>query len=138
MTMLKFLHPGRLALSWVFLFSGFDVLRHPDKAATTAGPFIARLRERSPVELPDDVTLVRLNAATQVVAGTALATGVAPRLAAGALIGSLVPTTVAGHAFWIHDDPAQRTNQRNHFNKNLGLIGGLIIVVLTGAKRGRT
>jgi putative oxidoreductase len=42
---------------------------------------------------------------------------------------------VAGHAFWTHEDPAQRAQQRNQFNKNLGLAGGLRLVILTGARR---
>ena len=58
-------------------------------------------------------------------------------LAALGLAASLVPTTLGGHAFWTHDDPAQRTNQRNHFNKNLGLLGGLLVVAL-GRGKGST
>jgi putative oxidoreductase len=50
------------------------------------------------------------------------------------LTGSLVLTTFAGHSFWKHEDPAQRFNQRNPFNKNIGPFGGLLLVVLTGGK----
>ena len=56
-----------------------------------------------------------------------LATGRAPRISAGVLAASLVPTTAAGHRFWEADDPAQRTQQTLHFFKNVSLIGGLII-----------
>ena len=66
-----------------------------------------------------------------------LATGIAPQLAAGVLMASLVPTTFAGHSFRKHEDPAQRFNQRDHLNKNIGLFGGLLLVVLTGGKAGR-
>lgn len=128
-------HPlARAALAWVFIYSGQDVLRHPQKPAKTAGPLIAAVRAGAPVTLPDDETIVRANAALQVAGGLALAAGIAPRLAALGLAGSLVPTTAGGHAFWTHDDPAQRANQRNHFNKNLGLLGGLLAVVLSGRK----
>lgn len=128
---------ARAALAWVFVFSGQDVVRHPEKPTKTAGPLIATMRQLAPITLPPDETIVRTNAAVQVAGGVALAAGIAPRLAAAVLAGSLVPTTLGGHAFWTHEDPAQRTNQRNHFNKNLGLLGGLLAVVFAGGKGSR-
>ena len=127
---------ARMALAWVFIWAGLDVVRRPLQAAKTAGPLLEAARARSPVAIPDDETIVRANAAAQLAAGTALAAGIAPRLAAGVLIGSLVPTTYAGHRFWTFDEHAQRTGQRNHFNKNLGLFGGLLLVILGGGKHG--
>jgi putative oxidoreductase len=127
---------ARIALAWVFIRAGFDVVRDSRQATKTASPLLRAVRASAPLPLPPDPVLVRANAVAQVAGGAALATGLAPRLAAGVLIGSLIPTTGAGHAFWTHQDPAQRTGQRNHFNKNLGLIGGLILVVITGG-RGR-
>ena len=44
---------------------------------------------------------------------------------------------MASKVLIVDDDPVQRVNQRNHFNKNLGLIGGLIIIVISGGRRGR-
>ena len=64
------------------------------------------------------------------VAATLLAFGKAPRAAAGVLAASLVPTTLAGHAFWTFDDPAQSAQQRAHFAKNLAILGGLILAAL--------
>ena len=60
---------ARAALSWVFIFSGQDVLRHPEKPSKTAAPLLAAIRSRAPVPMPDDVVLVRVNAAVQVTAG---------------------------------------------------------------------
>ena len=128
---------ARIALAVVFIRSGYEVVRAPAKAAATAGPLLGAVRAQAPVPLPEDEQLVQANAAAQVAGGVLLATGIAPQLAAGILMGSLVPTTFAGHSFWKHEDPAQRFNQRNHFNKNIGLFGGLLLVVLTGGKAGR-
>jgi putative oxidoreductase len=132
---------ARIALAVVFVRSGWEVVRAPAKAAATAGPLLGTLRSKAPgslpVPLPEDEQLVRANAAAQVAGGVLLASGIAPQLAAGVLMGSLVPTTFAGHSFWKHEDPAQRFNQRNHFNKNIGLFGGLLLVLLTGGKAGR-
>jgi len=51
-------------------------------------------------------------------------------VAAAVLVGSLVPTTFAGHDFWNVEDPAARTAQRTQFLKNLTMIGGLLFAVL--------
>jgi hypothetical protein len=74
--------------------------------------------------------LVRANGAVQVGAGVLLATGRLPRLASLALIGSIVPTTYAGHRFWEETDDADRAQQRVHFLKNLGLLGGLVLAAV--------
>lgn len=66
--------------------------------------------------------------------GATLALGIFPKLSALALIGSLVPTTVAGHAFWEETDPDPRQMQATQFAKNAGIIGGLMLVILGGGK----
>jgi uncharacterized membrane protein YphA (DoxX/SURF4 family) len=45
----------------------------------------------------------------------------------------MVPTSLAGHAFWKIDDPVMRKTQRVQFLKNLAMIGGLLAVA--GTKR---
>jgi uncharacterized membrane protein YphA (DoxX/SURF4 family) len=59
-----------------------------------------------------------------------LALGLLPRLSSLALIGSLVPTTIAGHGFWTADDPITRKLQRIQFHKNMAMIGGLVFAAL--------
>ena len=119
---------GQLCLGSVFVGAAADVLRDPRPRAAKA----ARLG-LAPRLGTDDVTLVRANAAAMVVGGLALATDTLPRLAAAGLAASLVPTTLAGHAFWAETDKAQRKAQQVHFLKNVGLAGGCLI--LLSAKR---
>ena len=57
----------------------------------------------------------------------ALALGVFARPASLALAASLVPTTLAGHAFWQETDPAAKAQQRIQFLKNLAMLGGLLL-----------
>ena len=79
--------------------------------------------------LPDDTeTLVRLNGITQVIAGAMLSLGILRRASAVVLIGTLGPTTLAGHAFWEELDEDARNAQLMQFAKNLGLLGGLLLV----------
>ncbi|HEX5925149.1 MAG TPA: DoxX family membrane protein [Baekduia sp.] len=120
---------GRGMIAALFVTAGVDVLRRPEPRAEVAHDALAELRSVVPA-VPDDVTAVRANAAIQVVAATLLTLGKAPRAAAAVLAASLVPTTLAGHAFWTFDDPEQRAQQLAHFAKNLAILGGLILAAL--------
>ena len=120
---------GRAALGWVFIQAGAGVVRNPEPPAKKAEPVLSTVRSVTPVALPDDVTLVRMNAATQVAAGTTLALGIAPRLSAAVLIGSIIPTTAGGHRFWEFEAGNERNTQRNHFLKNISIVGGLLQVL---------
>jgi uncharacterized membrane protein YphA (DoxX/SURF4 family) len=122
---------ARPALAWIFVQGGIDAVRAPEPRARTAGPLLGKLRDAAPDgfkdRLPEDATIVRVNAGLQIAAGAALAIGILPRLSALALAGSLTPTTVGGHAFWRLDDPAKRGPQRIQFAKNVAIIGGLLL-----------
>jgi uncharacterized membrane protein YphA (DoxX/SURF4 family) len=108
---------ARPLLASMFIAGGLDALRNP-------GPR-QQLVEKAGLQDPEK--LVRVNAATQVVGGLALATGRLPRLSALALAGSLVPTTYVGHPFWNADDKAAQQTQRTQFFKNLSMLGGLLL-----------
>jgi uncharacterized membrane protein YphA (DoxX/SURF4 family) len=117
-------------LAGIFVSGGFKALTDPDPLVKAAepvthrvAPHLTKMHEKVPT---DPRTLVQLNGAVQLVAGLLLPTRL-HRLAALALIGSIVPTTAAGHRFWEYDDPGQRQQQQIHFIKNLGLLGGLIL-----------
>jgi uncharacterized membrane protein YphA (DoxX/SURF4 family) len=130
-------------LATLFVAEGFSALRSPEQLAGRAKPVTDRLAptlSKVHPKLPTDAeTLVRVNGAAQVTAGLLLATGHATTPAALVLAGSLVPTTLAGHRYWEHDDPAERRMQRIQLMKNLGLVGGLIFAALDrGGKPGLT
>jgi len=117
-------------LSAIFVSSGIKVLLDPDSRAEPAGRVTDRVGpwiEKVDPRLPSDTrTLVRIKAATDIVAGALLATGHLTRPAAGVLAATLVPTTIAGHPFWAVPKE-QREGQRLQFLKNLGLLGGLLL-----------
>lgn len=126
-------------LAAIFVIQGWAAFRDPAKLAEKAQPVTDKLAPRLKAvhpSLPTDAeTLVRVNGAAQVAGGILLATGHATTPAALLLAGSLVPTTLAGHAFWEIDDPAQRSQQRINFLKNLGLAGGLLFAALDNEGR---
>ena len=118
---------ARPLLAAVFVVEGLDAVRHPETKAKAAQAVTVPLSRRLP-SLPDDPELfVQVNGVVQIGAGALLATGRFRRLAAVALIGSIVPTTYAEHRFWEEDDETTRHQQRTHFLKNLGLLGGLVL-----------
>ena len=82
--------------------------------------------------IPAAQQAVELNGLVMVVAGLMMALGIFPRLAALVLLGCLVPTTVVGHAFWAEEPGASRQMQQTQFLKNLGLMGGLLMVLVNG------
>ena len=124
---------ARPMLASMFVVGGVNALKNADALAARAQPvadkvvpMVRRLAPQAPIPT-NTTTLVRLNAGVQILAGAALATGHAPRLASTLLAGTLVPTTLAGHRFWEETDPAAKGNQRVHFFKNVSMFGGLLL-----------
>lgn len=123
-------HLARTLLGAPFVYLGHQ-------AATEPG---ARVQMAADLGIPNPETAVRLNGWAMVAGGAALATGVLPRVAAWGLATALVPTTLAGHPFWDHDDPSTRNANRTQFLKNTALLGGLLAVAALphGTRDGRT
>jgi len=123
---------ARPLLAATFVYGGINALRSPEGHAEAAEPVVDKTVGKQADALPDavptdPVSLVKIDAGVKIAAGTALAFGKFPRLASLALLGSLVPTTVAGHPFWAAENSDERDQQLIHFLKNAGLAGGLLI-----------
>ena len=122
-------------LAAIFVTEGFNALRSPQQHAVKAKPVTDRISSLHPSIPSDPATLVRINGAAQVLGGALLATGRVTTPASLVLAASLVPTTLAGHAFWELDDPQERRMQRINFLKNAGLLGGLLFAALDNEGR---
>ncbi|MDG4862698.1 DoxX family protein [Streptomyces sp. T-3] len=118
---------ARPLLASAFISGGYSTLRHPEQMAPDVEAVAVPLKQRIPKLPTDPEQQVRIIGAVQLGAGTLLTLGRFPRLAAGALAGTLVPTTLASYRYWEEKDPELRAQQRAHFLKNLSLIGGLLI-----------
>jgi putative oxidoreductase len=120
---------ARPMLAAMFIAGGLDQLKHPGAKAQVAQPFVDKAAK--PLGLPDDPELVvRANGVAMLVGGALLALGRVPRIASAGLAASLVPTTIAGHAFWTQQDPQAQKFQRTQFLKNVGLLGGLLLAAV--------
>jgi uncharacterized membrane protein YphA (DoxX/SURF4 family) len=124
---------ARPMLASMFVAGGLDAVVHASSKVPKAEKVtdqVSTIAEKLAPGLPvptDPVTLVRINGGAQVLAGLALATGRMPRLSALVLAGTLVPTTYAGHRFWVEKDTATRAAQRTQFFKNVSMMGGLLL-----------
>jgi putative oxidoreductase len=120
---------ARMLTGSTYVLLGLDAARAPGGRVDQAAPTLATVRTFIPLPV-DDELVVRGNGAVQVLGGALLMLGKAQRLSAVALTGSLIPTTMAGHAFWTTEDPAIRKQQRTQFHKNMAMIGGLLFATL--------
>lgn len=132
MTMVRLL--ARPMLAAPFVMRGVQAFLDPDPMVPGSEPIAAKvaplLQKISPKAPSDTRTLVRMNSAIQVGAGSALAAGVAPRLSATVLAASLVPATLAEHPFWTMQDKVARREHRGAFLTDLGLLGGLLVAAV--------
>lgn len=118
---------ARAMLASIFVVSGVRNLISPDSRVPNArrvtdrvSPLLEKIDPRIPT---DPATLVRVKAASDVLAGLALASGHLTRPAAVVLAAGLVPTTVADYPVWA----GPKEENTHQFLKNLGLLGGLLL-----------
>jgi len=120
---------ARLLMGSTYVVLGYGALREPGQGAEQAATLMAAVRKKVPLPARDE-QLVQVNGATQATCGVLLALGVAPRLSALVLAGSMIPTTLAVHRFWAVEDPEARKQQQVQFHKNMAMIGGLLLAAL--------
>jgi putative oxidoreductase len=113
------------ALGIPFLWLGYDAAKEPGNRAKLAAQ----------IKIPHPELAVRANGGAMVLGGLGLITGVLPRAAAAGLAVSLIPTTLAGHAYWNETNSQARKAGRIQLLKNLGLIGGLLAIALSDKQK---
>jgi putative oxidoreductase len=126
---------ARPLLASMFIYGGFQALRdrkaHANAAAPLVDKTVGKIRNNLPAQVPTDPeTLVLIDGAVKIGAGTLLALSKWPRVAALLLSGSIIPTTLAAHSFWQISDPGERSAEQIQFLKNIGLLGGLLITAV--------
>lgn len=116
---------ARICMSGIFIVGGYAAFSEPGQ----------RPKRLQNLGLPASEELVKLNGAAMIGGGITLGLGIFPRLSALGLIAALIPTTLAGHAFWLETDKQARLQQSIQFCKNLGVLGGLLLVVFDPKKK---
>lgn len=77
--------------------------------------------------------LVPASGALAILGGLSVLLGFRARIGAAFLVAFLVPVTLTMHAFWKVADPQMQQMQYLNFMKNLGLLGGALLVLHHGA-----
>jgi putative oxidoreductase len=115
---------GRALIAAIFLLSGVNKLLHLEQT-------IAHMTEQG---IPSASTLAYVAAFAEIAGAASILFGLLTRLGAIGLILFMVPATLIFHDFWTF--PAQEQQQQLiNFMKNLAIIGGLSLLVATGAGR---
>lgn len=133
---------ARPMLASVYIADGVDTLvntqAHVDETQSVLDKLRAALPTQYAKQVPNDPELVaRAVGGTKVGAGSLLAIGKAPRLSAGVLALTAIPTILGRHAFWETQDEKEKSARRSGFLTNVALLGGLGITTMdTSGKPG--
>ena len=127
---------ARVLTGAVYISAGYEAARAPGGRVGKASDTLSRIRRVMPLPV-DNELIVRANGAAQLTAGTTLALGFKPRLSAAVLAASLLPTTIAGHAFWTIEDPLEQRSQLLQFLKNMAMFGGLLLATIDSPRSSR-
>jgi putative oxidoreductase len=111
---------GRALLAVLFITGGILFFRR--------GDFAFALSVISSYKLPFPRLLLMGTMAIQLICGAMLLVGWKAGWAASVFLVWLVPATAVFHPFW-RAPPAQAPNEMFHFLKNIGIAGGLLMVV---------
>ena len=115
---------GRLALGAIFVKSGLQKL-------LALSAFAASLAQRG---VPASSTWAVIGATVEFVGGILIVTGLRTREASLLMILFVIVATGISHRFWEFADAARRT-QESQFFKNLAIIGGFLLLFVTGGGR---
>ena len=115
---------GRLALGAIFVKSGFQKL-------LALGAFAASLAQRG---VPQSGFWAVVGATVEFVGGILIVTGLRTREASLLMILFVIVATGISHRYWEFADAAARRAQESHFFKNLSIIGGFLLLFVTGGR----
>lgn len=112
---------GRVLLATIFVISGFGHF---------SGEAVAYAEAKN---VPLASLAVPVSGVLALLGGLSVAFGLKARYGAALLVLFLVPVTLMMHNFWAIEDAAAAQMERVNFLKNLGLLGGALLVLHWGA-----
>jgi putative oxidoreductase len=115
---------GRVALGAIFVKSGLQKLM-------AIGAFAASLAGRG---VPQSEMWAIIGASVEVIGGILVVTGLKTRFASILMILFVIVATGISHRYWEFADAARRL-QESQFFKNLSIIGGFMLLGVTGSGR---
>ncbi|AMA61236.1 hypothetical protein BCCGELA001_13385 [Bradyrhizobium sp. CCGE-LA001] len=116
---------GRILLAWVFVGSAYAAL-------TNFSGSVAYFRS---LNLPAPQLFTAATVAVEILMSACLVLGVATRYCAVLVFLFVFSATAIGHRYWEYPAGAQQIGQYNHFLKNISIMGGALLIFVTGAGR---
>jgi putative oxidoreductase len=116
---------ARVLMGWLFVDAGWRKLFAMDA-------FIASLSTR---RVPYASVMGWIGGAVEFFGGLAILLGAWTRCAAILMIVFVIVATAISHRYWEFTEPAARRMQQGQFAKNLAIIGGFLLMLITGAGR---
>ena len=113
---------ARLAIGALFLWAGFRKMFNWNATETSMQ---GKNTKWISLLLPIAVSL-------QIVGGLSVVLGFYARIGALLLIGFTLPATIQMHDFW-RLTGKERVSEKAHFLKDLAIVGGLLLLILTGS-----
>lgn len=116
---------GRILLAWVFVGSAYGALLN---FSGSVGYF------RS-LNLPAPELFTVVNLAVEALISVGLILGVGTRYCAVLTFVFVLAATIVAHRYWEYPAGAQQMGQYNNFLKNISIMGGAMLIFVTGAGR---
>jgi len=116
---------ARVLIGLIYVLSGWGKVSGLDS-------FVLSLERRN---IPAATLLGYVGAVTEFFGGAAIMLGFGTRYAALAIFIFTIAATLIGHRYWEFADPALRRQNQTNFLKNLTMMGGLLLLFLTGGGR---
>ena len=113
---------GRVLISQIFILAGIAKIMN----------FSMMTGYVAAAHLPLPKVSLAIAAAIEILGGLAILTGFHSKVAAWVLFLFLIPTTFFFHNFWAMQG-MERQDNIGHFQKNLAIMGGLLILATFGA-----
>lgn len=114
---------ARVMIGWIFVMSGWPKLMHFQTTVTS-------LTQRGIPEV-----LAYFAPPVEFFGGLALLLGFVTPYAAVLMLAFTVIATLTSHRFWEFADPAQYRAQSSNFWKNVGIMGGIVLLCVTAGGR---
>lgn len=119
----EFMFVGRLLFGGLFLYNGYNHFVD----------YEGRVGYSEYKGIPAPELSVISSGVVLVLASIGIIAGVYPVISAGALAVFLIVATPLFHDFW-NVSGEDRQNELNHFLKNVGLLGGALVLVAVGSE----
>ncbi|MET3906257.1 putative oxidoreductase [Bradyrhizobium sp. S3.3.6] len=116
---------GRILLAWVFVGSAYGAI----------ADFSGSVGYFRSLNLPAPELFTIVNITLEVVISAGLILGIRTRYCAVLMFVFVLMATAIAHRYWEYPAGGQQINQYNNFLKNISIMGGAMLIFVTGAGR---